>query len=388
MREGLTRRGVGRLLGAWLGGLLVLATLQAAEETDRYWVYFGTSGKGSAIYRSLFDAKTGQLGEAEFAAEVRNPSFLAIHPSRKFLYAVGDLGGKAGLKGGGVHAFAIEAATGRLTPLNSAPSRGAGPCHVVVNPAGTMLIVANYTGGSTILYKLESDGKIGAEAGFVTHGAGAKVNATRQEAAHAHCGAFAHDGRFAISVDLGMDKLKVFRVEDSGEVNDAAAEDIPLPPGSGPRHIAIAPDQKVAYVNGELDSTVNVVELDLAGGKSRVIQSLSTLPQPTPGNTTAEVILSQDGRFVYVSNRGHNSVAVFKVGPDRKLTAVGHITGDINIPRNFNIDPSGRWMLIGSQATGKVGVWQIDAESGLAKETGQSIRVPSPICVRFVPVAK
>jgi 6-phosphogluconolactonase len=161
-----------------------------------------------------------------------------------------------------------------------------------------------------------------------------------------------------------------------------------MPDGTGPRHIALNPSNDLAYVCGELNSTVNVVKLDLAKGTSEVIQSLSTLPHPVKGNSTAECILHPSGKFVYVSNRGHNSIAVFKVGADHKLTAAGHITGDIKIPRNFNVDPSGKWMLIASQDGDKVGVYEIDLSTGLAKETASSIKVSRPVCVKFVPISK
>jgi 6-phosphogluconolactonase len=359
--------------------VLLAATTVAAEE---YWVFLGTYTGGSngskGIYRARFDAATGKLGEPELAAEMGSPSFLAIHPTGKFLYAVGEGGGK---DGGAVVAFALDSKSGRLTKLNENKSGGAGPCHIAVSPKGDYAAVANYGGGSTALFKLDEDGKIVDRVGFVQH-KGKSVNQSRQKEPHAHFTFFNPKGDHVGTVDLGIDKVKVFKIDPQAGLVELETADIVTPPGSGPRHMALSPGGEVAYICGELDSTVNAV----VGGK--VVQSLSTLPKPTPGNSTAECILSPDGKFVYVSNRGHNSIAVFKVNADHKLTAAGHITGDIKIPRNFNIEPGGRWMLIASQDGGKVGVWELDAATGLGKETGNTIPVGRCVCVKFVPIPK
>ena len=362
----------------------------ADESPDAYWVYFGTyTGKkdtdSKGIYRSRMDAATGKLSEPELAAEMGSPSFLAIHPTGKFLYAVGEGGGT---DGGPVVAFALDSKSGGLTKLNANLSGGPGPCHVSVSPDGQFAVAANYGGGSCAFFKLGADGKIAGRTAFVQH-KGTGANPGRQKEPHAHCGFFDPTSRFALVADLGIDRVKVFHIDPKdGGVSNKEAEDVKTPPGSGPRHIALAPYGKFAYVCGELDSTVNVVKLDLAGGKSEVVQSLPTIPQPDPKNSTAECILHPSGNFVFVSNRGHNSVASFAVGADRKLTFVGHITGDIKTPRNFNVDPSGKWMLIASEHGGKVGVWELDPKTGLGKETGTIAKLNRPVCVKFVPVGK
>jgi 6-phosphogluconolactonase len=359
----------------------------ATASADEYWVYYGTytGGKNGSkgIYRSKLDNATGKLSEAELAAEMGSPSFVAIHPNGKFLYAVGEGNSK---DGGPVVAFALDAKTGQLAKLNEGKSGGPGPCFISVHPKGTHVIVANYGGGSTAVFSLGADGKIIERTAFVQH-QGTGKDKGRQEKAHAHCAFFDRARPRAYTVDLGIDRVKVFAFDAAkGTLNDDAADDIPTPPGSGPRHITFASDGKFAYVCGELDSTVNTIEFMEKGG--RVVQSLSTLSKPVKNNSTAECILSPSGKFVYVSNRVGDNVAVFRVGDDRKLGAAGHITGDIKIPRGFNIEPSGKWMLIASQDGGKVGVWELDSATGMGKETGTIAKVDKCVCVKFVPVAK
>ncbi len=369
---------------AALSALIVLSCAASVSAAD-CWVYFGTyTGKDGSkgIYRSKLDGSTGKLSEPELAAEAASPSFLAIHPTGKYLYAVGETDGK---DGGAVLAYSIDGKTGALTKLNDGTTGGPGPCHVSISPKGDYATVANYGGGSTAVFKLDPDGKLAGRVGFFQH-MGSSADKGRQEGPHAHCSFFDPKGHFILTVDLGIDRVKVFTLDPDAGLKEVAHGDIITPPGAGPRHIAIAPDGKFAYVCGELDSTVNVVELGWAAGQNKVVQSLSTLKEPVKGNSTAECILHPNGKFVYVSNRGHNSIAVFKVGEDRKLTAVGHITGDIKIPRNFNIDPSGKWMLIASQDGEKVGVWELGEKTGLGKETGNSVKVSKPVCVKFVPI--
>lgn len=291
-----------------LAAVLLIATSATADD---YWVYLGTytTKDGSkGIYRSKFDNKTGKLSEPELAAELESPSFLAVHPTGKSLYAVGETNAK---DGGPVVAYSLDPKTGKLTKLNEDRSGGAAPCQITVHPRGDLLAVANYTGGSTALFEVDKEGKLAKRLALAEH-SGSSVNTSRQKEPHAHCVAFAPESRLLLAVDLGIDKVKVFDTEK--KKLDDGPKDIDMPAGTGPRHIAIAPDGKFAYVCGELNSTVNVVKLGLSDGTSKVVQTLSTLPEPVKGNSTAECVLHPSGKFVYVSNRGHNSIAVFGVG--------------------------------------------------------------------------
>jgi 6-phosphogluconolactonase len=378
----------------FLSVLLASATVSAPPPgppgEGKYWVYLGTYTGGPSgskgIYRCEFDPATGKLSEAELAAELVSPSFLTFRPDGKVMYAVGETGGK---DGGGVFAFAVDAASGKLTKLSEGTSGGPGPCHVVTDPAGKLLLVANYGGGSWTLTPLDPAGRFTTDRTFFQL-AGSGPNRQRQEKPHAHCGAFASDGKTFFVVDLGSDQVWVYwydalQTDQGTKTNMRAIAPIRLPAGSGPRHIALTPDDRWAFVCGELDSTVNVVKMDLKGEKFEVTQSISTLPdgKPVKGNSTAEVRIHPNGRFVYVSNRGHNSVAAFKWEAD-KLTPVGHATEGIKTPRNFNLDPTGRWMLVASQDGDNVAVFAIDPETGLPKPTGNTVKVGRPVCVKFL----
>jgi len=369
---------------------LGFASAAAAESPPRhanYWVFFGpytANGKSQGIYRASFDSKTGAITEPELAAEVGSPSFLHIAPDGKSLYAVGESSGK---DGGGVFSWKLDPATGKLSDQVSKTSGGGGPCHISTDAKNEFAVVANYGGGSTAVFKLNADGSLGDRTAFVQH-EGKSVNKQRQGEPHAHCGFFDGTGTLACVCDLGLDKVllhKLDRKTGKLEANDPAF--IKLPDGSGPRHIHIAPDDSVAFVNGELDMTVNVVKFDAKGGKFEVVQSLSTLPKDAKrdGASTAETRIHPNGKFVYVSNRGHNTIAAFEYDKESmKLKALGHIEGDIKTPRNFNITPDGQWMLIASQDGGKVGVYKIDDKTGLAKETEHSAKIDGCVCVKFL----
>ena len=366
-----------------LAGLALLA--QTSTAADSYWVYLGgyTGGKtgGKGIMVASMDAKTGQLTPPVLAAEVGSPSFLAISPDGKTLYAVGE-GGGGGKDGGPVYAFRIDPATGLLTKLNQLTSGGSGPCHVSTDKAGKFAVVANYGGGSVAVFSLNDDGSLKARTAFVQH-EGKSVNPGNQQGPHAHSGFFDETGGFVLVADLGIDKVLIYKLDRAtGAITPHTTPFVTLPPGSGPRHFHIDPSNKLLFVNGEINSTVNAVTLDLAGPGTAVTQSLSTLPKPTPGNSTAECRIHPSGKFVYVSNRGHNSIAAF-ANDGGKLTPIGHATDGIKIPRNFNIDPSGQWMLVASQDGNDVAVFSI-GDDGLPKPTGTKVSSPAPVCVKFL----
>jgi 6-phosphogluconolactonase len=369
---------------------LALAPAAVAESPKEgpMWVFIGTytAGKKSeGIYRVSFDPATGKLGTPELAAKATNPSFLAIHPNRTHLFAVGEVGAAKGKRGGGVMSFKLDAKTGELTPINQQSSVGAGPCHITCDKEAKNVLVANYGGGSTTVLPIDKDGKLGEASDFVQH-VGSSVNKKRQEAPHAHSVNLDAANRFAVVADLGVDKLFVFKYDAAkGKLtpNDPPAVD--LAPGAGPRHFAFHPNGKWAYTNNELDWTITALSYDADKGAFTKLNTVSTLPAPHEGNSTAETVVHPNGKFVYVSNRGHNSIAIFEIDQSTgAVKAAGHQGSGVNVPRNFNIDPTGKWMVVANQAGDDLIVFAIDPQTGQLTPTGQSVKVGAPVCVKFV----
>ncbi len=361
--------------------------LQFPASAASFRVYFGTyTGKDSrGIYVATFDAETGKLGEPELAAEMVNPSFVAIHPSKKYLYAVGEIADFEGKKTGGVGAFAINGATGKLTLLNQQSSEGTGPCHVVVDKAGKSVLVANYGGGSCASLPVDAEGKLGKAASAIQH-KGSSVDKARQEAPHAHSINLDPANKFAFCADLGLDKILIYKFDPAKSTltpNDPAAGVVS--PGSGPRHFAFHPSGKFAYVCNEMLSTITAFAANPETGALTELHTLTTLPQPTPGNSTAEIVVHPSGKFVYVSNRGHDSLAMYAIEQATgRLTSLGNAPTGGKTPRNFNIDPTGKWVLAANQSSSTVTVHAIDQSSGKLTPTGQTVTVGAPVCVRFV----
>jgi 6-phosphogluconolactonase len=353
------------------------------------WVYVGTStgGKSQGIYRFPFDPATGAAGAVELAAESANPTFLAIHPDRRLLYAVNALSEFQGERTGAVSAFAMDPKTGELRLLNQQPSGGTGPCHVIVDAGGKNVLVANYGAGSVAALPIGSDGRLGPPTSVIQH-AGSSVNPQRQEGPHAHSVNLDAAGRFAFVADLGLDTIMVYRFDAArGTLTAHEPPSAALAPGAGPRHLAFHPSGRFAYVINELDSTVTGFRYDPAAGTLREIQTITTLPEAYAGeNYPAEVLVHPSGKFLYGSNRGHDSTAIYTIDEKTgELAATGHQATGGKSPRNFAIDPSGAWMIAGNQSSDNVALFAIDRERGALAPTGQVFEVPAAICFKMVP---
>lgn len=350
------------------------------------FVYFGTytSGQSSSkgIYVARLDTASGALSEPELAAEASNPSFLALHPNGRFLYAVGEMGGP---KGGAVSAFSIDRATGRLTLLNQVSSRGSGPCHLAVDKTGRYVIAVNYGSGSTAAFAIQQDGSLGNSTAFIQH-AGSSIHPKRQQGPHAHSVNLSPDNRFALVADLGLDQVLVYRFDaGKGTLEPNEPPYAKVAPGAGPRHFAFHPSGRSAYVINELASTVTAFTWDARRGVLQEIQTVTTLPKDFSGeNYTAEVVIHPSGRFLYGSNRGHDSLAVFSLDRQGKLALIEHVPTQGSFPRNFAIEPGGAWLLVANQRGNNVVVFRVNPETGRLAETGRQIQLGAPVCVRFL----
>jgi 6-phosphogluconolactonase len=370
-----------------LVAVLVCSSLLQAEE--KMWTYFGTyTGQGSkGIYLGEFDLASGELKLVGLAAEVDNPTFLAIDPTGKYIYAAGEIGDFKGKKAGAVSAFKIEPKTGKLTLINQQSSEGSGPCHVTVDKTGKCVLVANYGGGSVASLPVGADGKLGEAASAIQH-EGTSVDKGRQEAPHAHSINVGPDNRFAFAADLGLDKILIYKLDPATAKltpNDPAFA--ATPKGGGPRHFAFHPNGKYAYVCNEMKSSITSFEYNADKGTLTQQETLSTLPEgyDKPGNSTAEVQVHPSGKFVYVSNRGHDSIAIFAIDEAGKLTSVGQESIIGKTPRNFGIDPTGKYIIACGQDSKSAHVFKIDPATGKLKATGSKIEgLSNPVCVKFL----
>jgi 6-phosphogluconolactonase len=376
-------------VAAWLAPFDRLGdSVFGARGAEPMRVYLGTYATADepGIHIGRLDLATGSLTLTGSVSGLVNPSFQALHPSGRFLYSVSESHDYEGQPAGSIYAFAIDHDSGQLTPLNHQSSMGTGPCHVTVDSGGRHVLAANYSGGSVVVLPVAADGSLGLPCAFVQH-QGSSVH-PRQQGPHAHCIHVDPADRFVLSADLGLDQIVIY------QYNSGAGSITPNPwmpaaqvaPGAGPRHFAFHPNGRFGYVINELNSTVTAFSYRAKTGELLPIQDVSTLPEEYRGdNTTAEIAVSPDGKFLYGSNRGHHSIAVFAIDPESgRLTAISHHATLGEQPRNFGIDPTGTYLLAANQRTNNVVVFRIDRATGQLEPTGHELELAKPVCVTFL----
>jgi 6-phosphogluconolactonase len=387
----ISRRVFGFSLLCVSAAFLFSSPASAQKGTSPYLVYVGTyttkqTSKGIYAYR--FDSTTGQLTSIGLAAESTDPSFVAVHPNGKYLYAVNEVGDFNGMKSGAVSSFTIDRKSGTLKQLNQVSTHGAGPCFVSLDKTGRFVLVANYDGGSVATLAIQDDGSLSLVKGFVQH-SGSGADKERQEGPHAHWIGVSPDNRFALVADLGLDDVMVYKFD---EVHGGLTPNTPpyaeVKPGTGPRHLAFHPNGKFVYLLTEMGSSVTTFAYSTQKGSLSPLQTVPALPKEYSGvREAAEIVVHPSGKFVYASNRGTaNSIAAYKVDANKgTLTPAGIFSTKGQIPRNFTIDPTGQFLLAANEDSGNIVVFKIDAATGALTPTGQVEEVPSPVCITFVP---
>ncbi|OCT15015.1 hypothetical protein A8709_12915 [Paenibacillus pectinilyticus] len=338
---------------------------------------------GISLY--AFNGQTGELTLIETYSDLPNASFLAVNNDKTVLYAVSETETYEGRYGGSAAAYAIEAGTGRLSKINQQPADGSAPCYISVDATNRNVYVANYLSGNVTVYPIEAGGALGAHTQLVQHEGELGPQADRQEAPHAHSIVPTPDNRYAVAADLGLDRLVISRIDaERGELlpHGSAA----MKPGAGPRHLVFSADSTYVYAINELDSTITVLSYEADAGSMTAVQTVSTLPEGFSGvNSCADIHLSGDGRFLYASNRGHDSVAVYGVDRDSgTLSVVGWQSTRGRTPRNFALSPQDEFLLAANQESNSIVVFRRNVETGMLEETEQTAAVSRPVCVRFL----
>ncbi len=345
--------------------------------------YAGTySERGSkGIYIGRFDAHTGAMRIAGHAGGIRNPSFLTVDAAGEFLYAVSETLEFEGAFGGGLHAFRID--ENDLHPVNAVPTQGSDPCYAALAPDGRFVLVSNYTSGSVASFAVRNDGGVSEAVSFVQHEGASGVNPVRQEGPHAHCIVPDATGRYAVVADLGQDRVRIYRLDERGGLHPGDQAFVDLAPGAGPRHFVFHPDGARAFVINELGSTVTAFDWDAAQGRLTETQTISTLPEGfVEHNDSADLHVHPNGRFLYGSNRGHDSIAAFEIASDG-LRPVQHIHTGGHWPRNFCLND--RFLLVANRRTDRIAVFEIDDATGRLSATEQGLDIPSPACISGYP---
>ena len=359
------------------------------SSSSSYVVYVGTYTDKTAskgIYAFRFNPATGRATNPSLAATSVNPSFLAVDRGAKYLYAVNEVSNYQGQSSGAVSTFAIGRTASELSLLNQVASRGAGPCHVAVDHTGKYVLVANYDSGNLAAFSVLPDGRLGEASAFIQN-TGHGPNPERQEGPHAHEVVLSADNRFVVAVDLGLDKLFLYRFDQAkGRLAANEPPFVTVDGGSGPRHFAFDPNAKWGYVLEEMGSKITGFSYDAASGVLRRLETVSTLPPDFHGpNDAAEIEIDSRGRFLYSSNRGHDSIAVFRINKaDGKLTLVEFVPTRGKTPRFFAIDPTGKYLLAANQESNNIAIFTVDRTTGRLKFTGRTVAVPSPVMLEFV----
>jgi 6-phosphogluconolactonase len=376
---------LGLVTGAVAVALALSAVNSFAAPAQKELVFVGSGHKNiCAFWLNLTSGALSPIGEV---AQVAAPSFLAVSPNRKFLYAVSEGQDK---DNSFVNAFRIDSKSGQLTLLNRQPSGGSGPCHVEVDQSGMNVLAANYGSGSVSVFHLNIEGGLGPMSAFIQNH-GSSVDPRRQEGPHAHCIVTAPDDRFAFACDLGLDKVMVFKFDPSqGSLVASDPPFAPVKPGAGPRHIAFHPNGRSAYVINEMAATITAFAYESGAGVLGEIEEQPLLPKDFKGqNTAAEVAIHSSGKFVYASNRGDDSIVVFGCNPDTgRLTFVERDSSGGKTPRNFGIDPSGAFLLAANQNSGTIIVFRIDPKTGRLQPTGNQAVTDTPMCVKCLELTK
>lgn len=353
-------------------------TAQSAPPELLTFIGTYTRGESNGIYTMRFDTSKGTLTAPELAVETQNPSFLTLHPNGRFLYACGE--GSEGM----IHAFAIDRSTGKLKLLNSRPSKGSSPCHLVVDATARNLLTVNYGTGSTIVYRVNADGSLGEETAFVQN-SGSSVDERRQKGPHAHSVNLSKNNRYAVVADLGTDEYIVYAF-DAAKGSLARHSAAKVKGGSGPRHFSFHPNYRFAFGLNEMGSSVTAFRWSEGEGRLDEIATTTTLPASFRGeNHCAEILVHPTGRFVYASNRGHNSIAVFACAPETgTLAPIDHTSTQGEIPRNFRLTPDGKWLLAANQNSASIVVFAVNPSTGKLTPNGQTARVAFPVCIKFL----
>lgn len=348
-------------------------------------ILFGTGeilqGKGHGIYHVRMDRSTGKLSQPVLMYETPNPSYLSLDSTQSYLYAVNELKEYNGQTGGSVSAFSVNK-DGSLKYLNTQPTFGTDPCHVAVSPDGSYVVVSNFMSGSVSVYPCCDDGSLANSSQTIQH-QGKSINSHRQSGPHAHSAVFDHTGNFILVPDLGADKVFVYKI-DKKEYKLYPVFEFKTVPGSGPRYCEFHPDMNICYLINELSSSISLLRFDPVTGKLAHIQTISTLPDTYNGNNIcADLHVRSDGRFLYGSNRGHDSIVVYSLNPNGEMKHVQTISSGGRTPRNFSLTPNNNFLIAANQDSDNLVVFIIDSLTGMLTKVDEQY-VPTPVCIRAI----